>query len=188
LNRCGHVVGINTARAIAVQDLETGTIQMGEGIGFASHISELVLLICRSKPFLPTLSEDRKDFVLNRTFDQSPVDAKAKEVKRWILAGFAEDGRVQRMEITLADLLSASDGLVHFGRNPSRCSLVITDMTVSGVHGKFRARDGNLEVSDSGSTNGTWVNQQPVTPHAWVRLVNGDHLLIGGTELRVFHH
>jgi uncharacterized RDD family membrane protein YckC len=128
--------------------------------------------------------------VENETLNQDPdpgsVEATAKEGERWTLAGFAEDGRVQRIQITLAELRSTG-GVVRFGRDPNRCPLVLSDLTVSGVHGQFRLHYGNLEVSDSGSTNGTSVNQQPVKPHTWVRLVDGDNLVIGGTELRVFH-
>lgn len=107
------------------------------------------------------------------------------EIKRWTLAGFAEDGRVQRMQITLDDLRTEG-GILYFGRDPNRCSLIVSDRTVSAVHGKFRSRNGFLEVSDADSTNGTWVNHHAIPPHTWTRLNDGDQLLIGGTELRVF--
>lgn len=45
LNRCGQVVGVNTARAIPLIDRETGEIHSAEGMGFASHVSELSLLL-----------------------------------------------------------------------------------------------------------------------------------------------
>jgi hypothetical protein len=55
LNHCGHVVGVNTARAIPVLDRETGEIQSGEGLGFASHISELSQLLAqRNLPYRET--------------------------------------------------------------------------------------------------------------------------------------
>lgn len=55
LNHCGQVVGVNTARAIPVLDRETGEIQSGEGLGFASHISELSRLLAqRNLPYRET--------------------------------------------------------------------------------------------------------------------------------------
>lgn len=45
LNSCGHVLGVNTERAVPVIDLARGQIRPGEGLGFASHASELALVL-----------------------------------------------------------------------------------------------------------------------------------------------
>lgn len=77
------------------------------------------------------------------------------------------------------------DEPVVVGRSPSRAGLVLEgDLGISGAHLKIFDRDGVLYVEDLHSTNGTFLNG--VALDGAYRLKDGDLLLMGGTELRVF--
>ncbi|HEX2569714.1 MAG TPA: FHA domain-containing protein [Polyangia bacterium] len=56
-------------------------------------------------------------------------------------------------------------GLISIGRNTAN-DIVIPDLSVSKVHAHFRpvSNDGQLELHDAGSRNGTWVGKRQVTP------------------------
>ena len=69
------------------------------------------------------------------------------------------------------------------GRNPE-CELRIQGDGVSRRHARITTRDGVSTIEDLGSTNGTWVNDQPVE---FTRvLVDGDKLQLGGTTVLKF--
>ena len=68
------------------------------------------------------------------------------------------------------------------GRDPNS-DIVLDDVTVSPRHAEFRLENGEFQVVDVGSVNGTYVNREPVQSAA---LVNGDELQIGKFRL-VFH-
>jgi hypothetical protein len=59
----------------------------------------------------------------------------------------------------------------------------IQDTEVSSAHLCFRRVGGVLSLSDLGSSNGTWVNGQPVAPQQEVRLDEGAVIRIGSTLL-----
>lgn len=66
------------------------------------------------------------------------------------------------------------------GRRPNN-DIVIDNLTVSGEHAVLHLKDQTVEVQDLGSTNGTFVNGQPVERHT---LHDGDQLIIGKYEVR----
>lgn len=114
----------------------------------------------------------------------SPPPAKFK-VSHWVLAGFTDRGEVQRWQVHESDF-ARSGGELIFGRDVKRCDRVIADDTVSGAHGKLRMSGTQLEIWDLNSTNGSTVNNVPITSGTWWPLQDGDLLGIGGAELRVF--
>ncbi len=65
------------------------------------------------------------------------------------------------------------------GRLPG-CEVVLDDPNVSRRHAELRREDGQVLISDLGSTNGTLVNGQPVTA---ARLADGDRITLGRTTL-----
>lgn len=62
------------------------------------------------------------------------------------------------------------------------CGLVLADTRVSRHHARLRGRDGLLVLTDLGSTNGTYVNEQRVRE---VVLGAGDRIQLGETRLVV---
>lgn len=74
-------------------------------------------------------------------------------------------------------------GTITVGRHPNS-SIFLDDVTVSRHHCRFSADETTLEVEDSGSTNGTYVNGTRVDRAA---LSPGDEVLIGRFHLIVAH-
>lgn len=66
------------------------------------------------------------------------------------------------------------------GRRPNN-DIVIDNLTVSGEHAALHLQDQTVEVQDLGSTNGTFVNGQPIERQA---LRDGDQVIIGKYEVR----
>ncbi len=61
----------------------------------------------------------------------------------------------------------------------SACDVQLNVEDVSGRHGVFLLLDGQLAFRDENSTNGTCLNEQPITPGVAVILTSGDVLLLG---------
>ena len=61
------------------------------------------------------------------------------------------------------------------GRSPY-CSLVLDHETLSRVHASLRVVDDGVELSDLGSSNGTFVNGEPVKGPTRVRINDEIHL------------
>ena len=68
------------------------------------------------------------------------------------------------------------------GREPA-CDLVLSDITVSRRHAAVR-RDGNtVVISDLGSSNGTFVNDERIVDAT--RVEPGDVVRLGAAEVRI---
>ena len=65
----------------------------------------------------------------------------------------------------------------------AHCHVTIPDTSVSGRHARVYHSDGEWYVEDLGSTNGTYVNDRPLTHPVLVR--PGDKLAIGRSVLEV---
>ena len=71
---------------------------------------------------------------------------------------------------------------VTVGRDP-KSDILLDDSTVSRSHAVFRRVNGQYEVVDAGSLNGTYVNRQRVDQ---ALLKNGDEIMIGKFRLVYF--
>lgn len=67
---------------------------------------------------------------------------------------------------------------VSVGRSPDN-DVVIDHVSMSGTHAIIQNLGGTFQLNDQGSTNGTFVNQQPV---AEVVLSHGDAVMFGSVE------
>jgi pSer/pThr/pTyr-binding forkhead associated (FHA) protein len=65
---------------------------------------------------------------------------------------------------------------VSLGRGEDN-DVVIPHPSVSRAHARLMRRDGNYELTDLNSTNGTYVNGQPV--HGAARVSNGSQVRLG---------
>ncbi len=73
------------------------------------------------------------------------------------------------------------DADVVFGRASESDVPLAADGTVSGRHARVFKRDGSPYLEDLGSTNGTFVNGQPLAAERLLR--PGDVVAVGATEL-----
>jgi len=71
-------------------------------------------------------------------------------------------------------------GPLTIGRMPGS-QMLLTDPQSSGHHAEIRPEGQGYSIIDLGSTNGTFVNEQRLTPHSSRMLVSGDRVRIGGT-------
>jgi hypothetical protein len=79
----------------------------------------------------------------------------------------------ERIEVPLAVVIGRS----------SDCDLPMDDTFLSSRHARFSNDDGDLFVEDLGSTNGTYVNAEPVRGR--VQLERGDIVQVGGVLFEV---
>lgn len=71
-----------------------------------------------------------------------------------------------------------------FGRR-AECDIVIADPYVSGRHGLFEVDDDGVFLTDTGSTNGTVLNEARLPAEARTRLADGDVIRLGSVEITV---
>lgn len=81
--------------------------------------------------------------------------------------------------------IALKQGETIVGRSP-HCAVVINNRRVSRQHCSLRLAGDVLEVSDLGSSNGTWVNGAPVTEAT--KLSAGDLLELGEERLEVLEN
>jgi EAL domain-containing protein (putative c-di-GMP-specific phosphodiesterase class I) len=95
----------------------------------------------------------------------------------WFLEGAAAGGN---------GLLISIDTLpFRVGREAS-CELPVASKDISRVHARIeRHADNGLQVTDLGSTNGSFVNRTRLAPHASVVIKDGDILHFGTSEFRI---
>lgn len=61
--------------------------------------------------------------------------------------------------------------------------VLLADPSVSRSHARILVQNGSVTVEDVGSTNGTFVNGQKLTPQVPVPLTDGAEITFGGTKL-----
>jgi pSer/pThr/pTyr-binding forkhead associated (FHA) protein len=89
----------------------------------------------------------------------------------------------------IAYLITSDDATAHpilgetlIGRDPA-CDLVLSDITVSRRHAAVRQDGNTVVVSDLGSSNGTFVNGEPIADAT--RVEAGDVIRLGAAELGI---
>lgn len=75
-------------------------------------------------------------------------------------------------------------GVMSFGRKDGN-DIVVPDPYVSGKHGEFEITEEAVFICDTGSTNGTVVNDAKLTPQQKTALTKDDIVKLGQLELRV---
>ncbi len=102
------------------------------------------------------------------------------------IARVARPYRVARMRIispvTMKDLtFNITDAPFTVGRLEENNLCLADDSYVSSRHARLYRIDGNVVVEDVGSTNGTFLNKEPITGATKIRI--GDRVQIGGVIL-----
>jgi hypothetical protein len=103
--------------------------------------------------------------------------AASGNVHRLIILTAADSGRPPGQALSLAAVSS-------IGRDLDN-DIVLNDATVSGRHAVVGRRDGAWWVEDLGSTNGTWLNAEPVPAQLPALARSGDVLQFGAVRLRL---
>lgn len=79
------------------------------------------------------------------------------------------------------DLNQFGKDRLYFGRDASKCDIVLPISTVSNVHGKIKIQNGQIFVADLNSTNGTYLYQenqfQRMAPNHYYGKNSGDWIL-----------
>lgn len=101
----------------------------------------------------------------------------AGSAHRLIVLTAADSGRPPGQALTLTPVSS-------IGRDLDN-DIVLNDATVSGRHAVVGRRDGAWWVEDLGSTNGTWLNAEPVPAQVPALARSGDVLQFGAVRLRL---
>ncbi len=100
------------------------------------------------------------------------------------LFGLLTDGSPWEQRIPFNDI--AQENGVLLGRDPDLVNYTVDDTSVSRTHIQLRLDEYGLIVSDMGSTNGTAVNGESLTPYDNSRaLKDGDTLTVGCIDLQV---
>ncbi len=111
------------------------------------------------------------------------VEAVAKGPKYGlVLAGF--DGRGHRVRIELSPARLAGQRLgLSLGRHPELVDEVVADENVSRRHLRIAAQGNRLYVEDLNSSNGTFLNEQRLSPFEPARLEYGAKVALGDLVL-----
>ena len=100
------------------------------------------------------------------------------------LFGLLPDGAAWEQRIPFAFIV-AEDGAI-LGRDENVANVVLADASISRAHVRFALNEQGLTVSDMGSTNGTAVNDVPLTPYDNYRTIqSGDTLTLGCINLQI---
>jgi hypothetical protein len=59
---------------------------------------------------------------------------------------------------------------------------------ISRRHAVIQRTEHGYEILDLGSVNGTWLNDERLTPHKYYPLASGSHLRLGSMRLFVLYH
>lgn len=79
--------------------------------------------------------------------------------------------------------LTLKEGL--FGRTTGIYPELGSQIYISGQHGELRCENGQWQIRDLGSRNGTFVNGVRLSPNVWTDLHLGDQVKIATTKFEV---
>src|SRR5262245_60626781 len=98
-----------------------------------------------------------------------PSSARPTVAVLTVQAGLAA-GQVLPLELGRANTL---------GREEGECTITFEDARLSRVHARIISVNGEWMLTDTGSTNGTFVNDVRIEKHA--QLADGDRIVLGGS-------
>lgn len=99
--------------------------------------------------------------------------------------GADDSGRKFGFDVALDELVRRQQSVL-IGRDASECNVVLLNTSVSRRHARLSVDGSNiLQIEDVGSTNGTSINGEPITPGLIRRLEPGSTLKLGEIELVV---
>jgi len=82
-------------------------------------------------------------------------------------------------------VLPLEDGINTLGRLSRANNIVIKDKFCSALHAELQIGEDGITITDMGSTNGTFVNGNKITPIMSHPLQLGDEITIGRSHFRI---
>ena len=172
---------LKAAKEKAAQRLQWGIVA-GAGLVLLALLGWL--LFSRRK-LLAALKNPRQlvQQMSRRVTKKEGIGAIAKGPKHGlVLAGFG--GRDNRVRIELSPARFASQRLgISLGRHPDLVDEVVADASVSRRHLRIAAEGDQLYVEDLNSSNGTFLNEQRLSPFKPARLDYGAKVALGDLVL-----
>ena len=172
---------LKAAKEKAAQRLQWGIVG---GVGLVLLALLGWLLFSRRK--LVTALKNPRQLVQQmsrRVTKKEGIGAIAKGPKHGlVLAGF--DGRGDRVRIELSPARFASQRLgISLGRHPDLVDEIVADAGVSRRHLRIAAEGDQFYVEDLNSSNGTFLNEQHLSPFKPARLDYGTKVALGDLVL-----
>ena len=146
----------------------------------------LALLLALSKPRRQVIRIVEQ--ISRRANNNAAIGSSGKRIKNklpahgLVLAGFDSNGARVRIALT-PDLFADKRLGVAIGRHPELVDTVIDDDRVSKRHVRISAQDGRFYLEDLNSMNGTFLNDQRLSPFSLARLEYGASIRLGSLEL-----
>lgn len=120
-----------------------------------------------------------------RTIKKEGIEAIAKGPKHGlVLAGFDDRGDRVRIELSSARFASQRLG-ISLGRHPDLVDEIVADAGVSRRHLRLVSQGDQFYVEDLNSSNGTFLNEQHLSPFKPARLDYGTKVALGDLVLVV---
>ncbi len=89
--------------------------------------------------------------------------------------------------LTISDInLALSKRITNIGRNHNNNFCIRGDMYISNFHAKIICKDNHYYILDEASTNGTFINRNPVFKGKVKELENGDSIQFGVNTVGLF--
>lgn len=100
------------------------------------------------------------------------------------LFGLLPDGAPWEQRIPFA-FIASENGII-LGRDTNLANVLLEEASISRTHAQLALNERGLTISDMGSTNGTAVNDIPLSPYDNYRAIqSGDTLTLGNVCLQV---
>jgi hypothetical protein len=153
---------------------------LSTGIGMAILIAIGALLLTMKKTAVvrETFTEYRRRKVpvpMPVPVSQNVKPQVAAKLPVWLLEGRGSFNQAIELRLDPRQLQARVQAI---GRDSSQCELPVDDPTVSRKHASICWTAGEFQLTDLGSTNGTWLDDQPVK-QKMVTLRVGQTLTLG---------
>lgn len=95
----------------------------------------------------------------------------------------AKQMRTRHAKIRFKDRAIDIKRMITIGRDPQSDIVIKDDPLVSRRHALIEREESVYYITDKGSTNGTYINNNPIPKHEKVRIKKGDAIQVGKTKL-----
>lgn len=194
-------IGSSNGTFIAERRLEANTPEtLADGANFKIANTELTLAKAQSDLTMVASSQETAEpegtQVMDTDTQGQPIDSEGTTIDE--ASQLSADQEVQEpsepstshWELRREDgsVIPLGFGECTLGRKETASCVVEGDSYISGVHCRLIANEDRLEVTDLGSTNGTYVNDARLDPQQPWKLTTGDKLRLGQTSFEVVNN